>query len=64
MEERGFDTLQKGFGPLLLIGSTVVLTLIILLGGLYFRYKEMEWRAAHKDEGRTPKDDSAGHPAG
>ncbi len=50
MEERGFDVLTKGEGAWLLVASTILLVLIILAGGLFFRYKEMEWRAAHKED--------------
>jgi hypothetical protein len=55
MEERGFDALQKGNGPALLILSTVLLTLFIVAGGLFLRYKEMEWRKNNKEQS---KDDS------
>lgn len=50
MEERGFDVLQTGSWPLILVASTIILVLIILAGGLYMRNKEMEWRAANKEE--------------
>jgi hypothetical protein len=64
MEERGFDALQKGNGPALLILSTVLLTLFILAGGLFLRYKEMEWRRKNAEEQSNRSDDSASHPAG
>ena len=50
MEERGFDALQTGKGPMILILATVLLLAIIFAGGLFFRYKEMQWRAEHKEE--------------
>jgi len=47
MEERGFDVLQHGEGAVLLIGSTILLTLFILAGGLIFRHLEIEYRRKH-----------------
>lgn len=64
MEERAFDVLTKGEGAVLLVASTILLLLIIVAGGLFFRYKEMEWRRANPDERPKAKDDSAGHPVG
>ena len=55
MEERGFDALQKGSGPLILIASTVLLLAIIFAGGMMMQRAEMRWRAAHREE----KDDKA-----
>ena len=52
MEERGFDVLQHGEGAWLLIGSTILLTLFILAGGLIFRYLEIQYRRDHE----KPKD--------
>ncbi|MFI5385888.1 MAG: hypothetical protein ACHQ50_07185 [Fimbriimonadales bacterium] len=52
MEERGFDALTKGEGAVLLVASTILLFLIIIAGGLFFRYKEIMWRKAHSDEER------------
>jgi hypothetical protein len=59
MQERGFDALQSGAGPLLLVGSTILLVLIIIAGGLFMRMKEMEWRATHEKDGTPKKDDPA-----
>jgi hypothetical protein len=50
MEERGFDVLLTGNWPLILVCSTVLLTAIIILGGLFMRNKEMQWRATHREE--------------
>jgi hypothetical protein len=50
MEERAFDALQKGTGAYLLIGSTVLLILIIIAGGLFMRYKEIEYRRNHEQD--------------
>jgi hypothetical protein len=63
MEERGFDALQNGMGPALLIGSTVLLVLIILAGGYFMMYKERESRAARAREIAQAYDDAAGHPS-
>lgn len=57
MEERGFDALQNGLGPAILIMSTILLVAIIIAGGLFFRYKEMQWRAAN--EPKPPMGDDA-----
>ncbi|HVT12426.1 MAG TPA: hypothetical protein VHE55_09175 [Fimbriimonadaceae bacterium] len=62
MEERGFDQLQTGYWPLVLIASTILLLLLIFAGGMYFRKKEMEWRAEHEPDGSKDRDDSASHP--
>jgi hypothetical protein len=50
MQERGFDSLQNGMGPGLLIGSTIILILIIIAGGMFMQLKEREWREAHAEE--------------
>ena len=64
MEERGFDALTTGNGPALLLLSTLLLLLVIIMGGLFFRYKEMQWRASHEIDRSTENDDSASHPVG
>jgi hypothetical protein len=64
MEERGFDALQKGNGPALLILSTVLLTLFIIAGGMFLRYKEMEWRRKNAEEQSKTPDDSSPRPVG
>jgi hypothetical protein len=59
MEERAFDALQKGTGAYLLVGATILLILIIVAGGMFMRYKEIEYRRNH-ESGTT--DDTSGHP--
>ncbi|HTQ09879.1 MAG TPA: hypothetical protein VMI31_07395 [Fimbriimonadaceae bacterium] len=57
MEERGFDALQHGMGAVVLVASTILLTLIIIAGGLIFRYLEIQYRREHpKEAGREPSD--------
>lgn len=56
MEERAFDALQKGTGAVVLVGSTILLILIIIAGGLFMRYKEMEYRRNHLPADRSPQD--------
>ena len=50
MPERGFDALQHGMGAVVLVASTILLTLIIIAGGLIFRYLEIQYRREHPDE--------------
>ena len=60
MEERGFDVLQHGTGALLLIGSTILLTLFILAGGLIFRYLEIQYRREHPMQSKDLVDSTPG----
>jgi hypothetical protein len=62
MEERAFDALQKGTGAIVLLGSTILLILIIIAGGMFMRYKEMEYRRNHEQGDRNPQDPTPGHP--
>lgn len=64
MEERGFDQLQQGAWPAILIASTFLLLFLILAGGYWFRKKELEWRAANEQNGSKDRSDSASHPVG
>jgi hypothetical protein len=57
MQERGFDALQNGLGPGLLIGSTILLLLVIFAGATFMQYKEREWRATHHSDGQPKTDD-------
>lgn len=63
MEERAFDALQKGTGAIVLIGATILLLLIIFAGGMFMRFKEMEYRREHEGGNPAQPDDTNGHPA-
>ncbi len=56
MEERGFDQLQNGMWPALLLVGTVVLVGIIFAGGILMMRMERQWKETHLPDG-TPRED-------
>lgn len=50
MQERGFDGLQQGMGPILLIAATVLTIAIIFAGGIFMQMKERQDREAERRE--------------
>lgn len=60
--ERGFDALQHGRGPILVVVSTVLLILLIFAGGYFMMLFERRYREAHPEENRPRPPDSEPKP--
>lgn len=60
--ERGFDALQHGRGPILVVVSALLLILIIFAGGYFMMLFERRYRETHPEENRPKPPDAPTKP--